>query len=37
MSQVLHYDETEVWHGHPDIYMNKLEEILNTADDSDIG
>ena len=28
-------DEIEMWHGHPDLYMNKLEEILNTPDDSD--
>ena len=31
------YDEIEMWHGHPDLYMNKLEEILITPDDSDIG
>ena len=37
MSESLPYDETEMWHGHPDIYMIKLEEILNTPDDSDIG
>ena len=37
MSQVLPYDETEMWHGHPDLYMNKLEEILSTPDDSDTG
>ena len=37
MSQVLPYDEIEMWHGHPDLYMNKLQEILNTPDDSDIG
>ena len=30
-------DEIEMWHGHPDLYMNKLEEILNTPDDSDFG
>ena len=35
MSQVLTYDEIEMWHGHPDLYMNKI-EILNTSDDSDI-
>ena len=29
--------EIEMWNGHPDLYMNKLEEILNTPDDSDIG
>ena len=37
MSQPLPYDEIDMWHGHPDFYMNKLEEILNTPDDSDIG
>ena len=37
ISQSLRYDEIELWHGHPDLYMNKLEEILNTADDSDGG
>ena len=37
MSQFLPYDEIEMWHGHPDHYMNWLEEILNTPDDSDIG
>ena len=37
MSQMLPYDEIEMWHGHPDLYMNWLEEILNTPDDSDIG
>ena len=26
-----------MWHGHPDLYMNKIEEILNTSDASDIG
>ena len=26
-----------MWHGHPDLYKNKLEEISNTPDDSDIG
>ena len=30
-------DKNEMWHGHPDLYVNKLEEILNTPDDSDIG
>ena len=35
--QPLPYDEIEVWNGHPDLYMNKLDEILNTPDDSDIG
>ena len=37
MSQMLPYDEIEIWHGHPDKYWNWLEEILNTPDDSDIG
>ena len=37
MSQFLPYDEIEMWHGHPDLYMNWLEEILNTPDDSDNG
>ena len=26
-----------MWHGHPDLYMNKIEEFLKTPDDSDIG
>ena len=37
MSQPSPCDETEMWHGHPDLYMNKLEENLYTRDDSDIG
>ena len=37
MSQMLPYDEIEMWHGHPDKYCNWLEEIINTPDDSDIG
>ena len=37
MSQVLPYDEIEMWLGHPDLYLKKLEEFLNTPDDSDIG
>ena len=37
MSQLLPYDEIEMWHGHPDKYWNWLEEILNTPDDSEIG
>ena len=36
MNQTLRYDETEMWHGHPDLYMNKLDEILNFPDDSDV-
>ena len=35
--QRLPYDEIEMWHGHPDLYMNKLDGILDTPDDSDIG
>ena len=37
LSQPLLFDENEMWHGHPDLYMKKLEEILRTTDDSDIG
>ena len=31
--QPLPYDIIEMWHGHPDLYINKLEEILNTPND----
>ena len=37
MIQPLRYDEVEMWHGHPALYMTKLEENLTTPDDSDIG
>ena len=37
MIQALPYDEIEMWHGHSDLYMNKLQEILNTPDDGDTG
>ena len=37
MSQMLPYDENQMWHGHPDLYINKLEEIFDTPDDGDIG
>ena len=37
MSQLLPYDEIEMWHGHPDKYWNWLDEILSTPDDGDIG
>ena len=37
MSQMLPYDEIEMWHGDPDRYWNWLEEILSTPDDSEIG
>ena len=37
MSQTLPFDEIEKWQGDPDLYINWLEEIINTSDDSDIG
>ena len=37
MSQTLPFDEIEMWHGNPDLYMNILEKILNTPDDTDNG
>ena len=37
MSQMLPYDEIELWHGPSDLYMNKLEELSNTPDDNYIG
>ena len=37
ISQVLPYDEIKMLHGYSDLYMNCLQEILNTPDDSDIG
>ena len=37
MSESLLYYEIEMWLGHPDLYNNELEEILNTSDDSVIG
>ena len=40
MIQPLPYDEIEMWHGHPDLYVNKVDEsliILNTPDDSGFG
>ena len=37
MSQMLPYDEIEMWYGDPDKYWNWLEEILNTPDDNEIG
>ena len=37
MSQMLPFDKIEFWHGHPDLYMNKLEEITNTPDDNVVG
>ena len=35
MNESLPYDEIEKWFGYPDLYMNKLEEIINTSDGSD--
>ena len=37
MSKSLPYDEIDMWRGHSELYLNKLEEIVDTADDSDIG
>ena len=37
MIQPLPNDEIEMCHGHPDLYMKKLENILNAPDDCDIG
>ena len=37
MSQRLLHDKIEMWHGDPDLYMNILEEVLGTPDDSDTG
>ena len=37
MSQMLPYDEIEMWHGCPDKYWKWLDIILNTPDDSEIG
>ena len=37
MSQMLPYHEIEMWHGHPDLFIDWFEQILNTPDDSDIG
>ena len=37
MSQSLPYNEIEMWRVDPDFLMKKLEEILNTPDDSDVG
>ena len=37
MIQPLPYDEIEMWHDNPDFFMIKLEGIMNTPDDSDIG
>ena len=37
MSQTLLNDEIEMWHGHHDLNVNKLEEILFIQDDADNG
>ena len=37
MSQMLPYDEIEMWHADPNKYWRWLYEILNTSDDSEIG
>ena len=37
MSQMLPYDETEIWHGDPDKSWSWLDVILNTPDDADTG
>ena len=37
MIKPLPYDETEMWHGYPDLYVSILDEILNTPDHSDLG
>ena len=36
MKQPLPYDKNEMWHGHPDLYMNTLQQTLNPRDDSDL-
>ena len=36
MSQMLPYDESGMWYGHPDLYTDKLEEFLGkTSDEKD--
>ena len=37
MIQLLPYDKIEMWLGHPHLFMNNLEEIYKTPDDSEIG
>ena len=37
MSQMLPFDEIEMWYSHLNLYMDKLVEILKSPDDSDIG
>ena len=33
MSQGVPYNEIEICHGHPDLYMKKIEKISNSPDD----
>ena len=35
-NESLPYDAIEMWHIHPDLFMDKLEELINTSDDLDI-
>ena len=37
MSQMLPYDEIEMWNGYPGAQMKKIEEILKTPDGKDLG
>ena len=37
MSEYLPFTEIEMWKGHPDCYIDKLEDKLYTSNDSDIG
>ena len=37
MIESLPYAELEMWKGHPDCYVDKLEDISKTPDDSDFG
>ena len=37
LSEFLPHDEIKMRHGHPDCYIDELEGILNTPDDSNIG
>ena len=32
LKQPLPYDDFEMWHGHPELYMNKQDEISNTLE-----
>ena len=37
VSQMLPYDEVQMWNGHRDFYMDELEAISNIPDDTHIG